>query len=186
MLRGLSNKGKDPFDIDAVMDRIEKAVEKYPKAALFELAEEGYRSPFEQLMACMISIRTLDEVTLRLARRLFVRARTPVEIHALTVKEIDRLIFGCTYHERKAVQIHQIAGLLIEKYQGQLPCDEALMLSFPGIGIKCANLILGIACRQKKISVDIHVHRVTNRWGYVRTSSPEKTTVVLVEQLPES
>jgi endonuclease-3 len=174
-----------PFDIDAAMKRIAKAVEKYPKAALFELAEDGFRTPFEQLVACMISIRTLDEMTLRLARRLFARARTPEEINRLTVEEIDRLIYGCTFHERKAAQIYQIAGYLIENYDGELPCDETLMLSLPGIGIKCANLTLGIACGQAKISVDVHVHRISNRWEYVQTRTPEKTTEGLMEILPD-
>jgi len=166
------------------MERIARAVQPYPKAALFELAEEGFQSPFEQLVACMISIRTYDEVTIRLARQLFARARNPKEIRRLTVEQIDRLIYGCTFHERKAAQISQIAGFLIEHHNGELPCDEEIILSLPGIGVKCTNLTLGIACGQQKISVDVHVHRITNRWGYVQTRSPEKTTQLLHETLP--
>ncbi len=176
---------KESFDIDVVMDRVRKAVEPYPKAAMFELAEEGYRSPFEQLVACMISIRTYDEVSIRLARQLFARARTPEAISRLTAAEIDKLIYGCTFHERKAAQILAMAQRLVRDFQGELPCDEELILSFSGVGIKCANLALGIACGAEKISVDIHVHRVTNRWGYVHTSTPEKTTEALTEKLPK-
>jgi endonuclease-3 len=176
---------KEPFDIDVVMNRISTAVAPYPKAAMFELAEEGHRSPFEQLVACMISIRTLDEVSIGLARKLFARARTAEAMSQLTVAEIDRLIYGCTFHERKAAQILAIAQRLMKDYNGELPCDEELILSFSGVGIKCANLALGIACGAERISVDIHVHRVTNRWGYIHTSSPEKTTEALVEKLPK-
>lgn len=168
------------------MPRIEKAVSKYPKAALFELADEGYRTPFEQLVACIISIRTYDEVTIRVGRALFARARTPEQFLAMSIEEIDRLIDASTFHDRKAAQIHEIARRLVDQYGGELPCDEDLMLSFTGVGIKCANLTLGIACGQEKISVDVHVHRITNRWGYVKTSSPEKTTLALMEILPRS
>lgn len=177
---------KAPFDIDLVMQRIEKAVVRYPKAALFELAEEGYTSPFEQLVACIISIRTYDETMIRLARSFFAVARTPQAVSQLTSAEIDKLIYGSSFHERKAVQILHIARQLVEEYNGELPCDEALILSFPGVGVKCANLVLAIACGQKKISVDVHVHRVTNRWGYVTTRSPEKTMEALQVKLPEA
>jgi endonuclease III len=176
---------KRPMDIDLVMDRIREAVKPYPKAALFELADDGYHSPFEQLIACIISIRTKDEMTVRLARQLFNRARTPFEISQLTAEEIDTLIYGSSFHERKAAQILQIAQTLVDNYRGELPCDEQLILSFSGVGIKCANLTLGIACGQQKISVDIHVHRITNRWGYVQTGTPELTTAALMEALPE-
>lgn len=177
---------KLPFDIHAVMKRVQDGVASFPKAALFELAEEGYRSTFEQLVACIISIRTLDEVTIRLARQFFQQARTPRDVSALSVNEIDRLIYGSSFHERKSAQLLAIAQQLVAEHHGELPCDESLILSFPGVGIKCANLVLGIACGQKKISVDIHVHRITNRWGYVQSQTPERTTIHLTEKLPEA
>jgi endonuclease-3 len=176
---------KNPIDIDVMMDRIREAVKPFASAAMFELYEEGYQTAFEQLVACIISIRTLDEVSLRLARRLFAAARTPEAIAALSVAEIDKLIYGTTFHERKAAQIQVIARKVVEEYGGELPCEEEVLLSFAGVGIKCTNLALGIACGQKKISVDIHVHRITNRWGYVQTRSPEKTTEALTNVLPE-
>ncbi len=176
---------KVPFDIDVAIERIRAAVAPFPMAAMFELAEEGYRSPFEQLIACMISIRTYDEVSIKLARQLFARARTPREVSRLSEAEIDRLIYGCTFHERKAAQILAIARRLVDEYGGELPCDEELILSFSGVGIKCANLAMGIACGAERISVDVHVHRITNRWGYVHTNSPEKTTEALMEKLPK-
>jgi endonuclease III len=177
-------KEKQPFDIDEAMRRIDRAVEPFPKAALFELAEEGFASPFEQLVACIISIRTYDEVMIQLARKLFARARTPLEVSKLSPQEIDGLIRASTFHEGKAHQIHAIAERIVEEYDGQLPCDEAVLLSFKGVGPKCANLVLGIACNQPKIGVDIHVHRVTNRWGYVAATTPEKSMAALIEKLP--
>src|SRR6266851_3723349 len=175
---------KKPFDIDEMLRRIEKAVGPYPKAAMFELADKGFTSPFEQLVACIISIRTYDEVSLVAAQRLFAKARTPAQVAALEPAEIDALIRTSTFHDRKAVQIRKIAQQVVAEYGGELPCDRNLILSFQGVGPKCANLALGIACGAPAISVDIHVHRVTNRWGYVNSGTPEKTMTELEKKLP--
>ncbi len=175
---------KLPFDIHLAIRRIRTAVRDLPQAAMFELFEEGFTSPFEQLVACIISIRTYDEVMLPTARRLFARARTPAAISQLSPKEIEALIRPCTFHERKAPQIHTIAQRVVDEYGGELPCNSEVLLSLPGVGPKCANLVLGIACDQPHIGVDIHVHRVTNRWGYVNASTPEKTTLALEAKLP--
>jgi endonuclease-3 len=175
---------KKPFDIDLALKLISKAVRPFPKAAMFELAEAGFNSPFEQLVACMISIRTYDEVSLPTARKLLERARTPKQMSQLTVAQIDALINTSTFHERKAIQIHELAKRVLDEFDGELPCDSDVLRSFSGVGPKCANLVLGIACEQPYISVDIHVHRVTNRWGYVKASTPEKTLVALEAVLP--
>jgi endonuclease III len=167
------------------MARIREAVRPYPKAAMFELAEEGYRSAFEQIVACILSIRTRDEVSLVAARRLFGAARTPAALAGLAPAAIDRLIADCTFHEAKAEQIREIARRVVDEYAGVLPCDAEALLSLRGVGPKCANLALGIACGQRRISVDIHVHRVTNRWGYVAAATPEATLAALEARLPE-
>lgn len=176
---------KQPFDIGVALERIEQAVQPWPKAALFQLAEEGYASVFEQLLACIISIRTYDEVTLPVSRKLFARARTPAAIAQLSWEELDGLISPSTFHERKANQILAIARHVQESFGGALPGEREVLLSFAGVGPKCANLVLGVACGTPVISVDIHVHRVTGRWGYVKASAPEKTLLALEATLPE-
>lgn len=175
---------KQPFNITVAIRRIRAAVRPYPKAGLFELAEEGYSSVFELLIACIISIRTFDETMLPAARRLLNRARTPAEMAALSSEEIDALIRPCTFHESKAPRIHAIARMAVDEHGGALPCDPDVLLSLPGVGPKCANLVLGIACDMPYIGVDVHVHRITNRWGYVQTKTPEKTMHALTEKLP--
>ncbi len=175
---------KRPFDIDLALERIEDAVRPWPKAALFQLAEEGFTSTFEQLLACMISIRTYDEVTLPVSRRLFARARTPSVVAALPWEELDGLISPSTFHERKAHQILAIAREVVERFGETLPGEREVLLSFAGVGPKCANLVLGVACGTPVISVDIHVHRVTGRWGYVAAATPEKTLLALEATLP--
>ena len=166
------------------MSQIRAVMHPFPKAALFELADDGYRSPFEQLVACIISIRTRDETTLPVARHLFEHARTPAEVSRMTPTALEELINQCTFYQPKARQIHEIACRVVQEHQGKLPCDSDVLLSFSGVGPKCANLVLGIACDQPRISVDIHVHRVTNRWGYVCTRTPEATMAALEAKVP--
>lgn len=180
-----NNRGKSPFDIHQAITLLRQAVQPYPAAAMFALAEEGYSSLFEQLIACLISIRTRDEESMVISRRLFARARTPAEMSALTVSEIDALISPSTFHEAKAPQMAAIARAALNEHGGELPCNFDVLTSFRGVGPKCANLALGIACGQRRISVDVHVHRVTNRWGYVQARSPEQTMLALEEVLPE-
>jgi endonuclease-3 len=175
---------KQPFQIDETIARLREAVAPFPQAAMFELAADGYSSLFEQLVACIISIRTYDEVTVPIARRLFGRARTPAEMAQLKADEITELIRPSTFYERKATQILSIAQAALEKFDGDLPCEADVLMAFAGVGPKCAHLALGVACQEPFISVDVHVHRVTNRWGYVSARSPESTMVQLETILP--
>src|SRR5947207_15584201 len=180
-----ARKSKRPFDIDIMMRRLRVAVKPYTPAAMFQLADEGYSSVFEILVACIISIRTFEEVTLPTARKLFAVAHTPAQLAKLSIAKIDELIHACTFHEPKARTIHNIAIEAVENFAGELPCDFDALTSLHGVGPKCANLVLGIACNQPHgIGVDIHVHRVTNRWGYVAAITPEKTMVQLEAKLP--
>src|SRR3954453_9789495 len=168
-----------PFDVDLAVERLREAVRPLPKAAMFQLADEGFDSLFEQVVACIISIRTYEVTTLPTARRLFAVARTPAEVARLDPDEIDRLIGACTFHEPKSRQIHAIAQEAVERYGGELPGDRDCPLGLRGVGPKCAALALGIASGQEWIGVDIHVHRVTNRWGLVRAKTPEATMEAL-------
>ena len=175
---------KRPFDIERAIPLVREAVAAYPKAALFELASEGFDSLFEVLVACVISIRTRDETTMPVSRRLFAEARTPSKMAKLSLDAIDLLIGSCTFHGSKASTILELARRTVEDFDGELPCDAGVLTSFHGVGPKCANLALGIACGLPTIGVDIHVHRVTNRWGYVHTRTPEQTLAALERSLP--
>src|ERR687888_1773230 len=116
---------KRPFAIDVAMARIREAIRPFPQAALFALAEEGFGSPFEVLVACIISIRTLDAVTLSCAHRLFTLARTPHTMSQLTPEAIDDAIHTCTFHEAKAPQIHAIASQVVAAHGGGLAGGNA-------------------------------------------------------------
>ena len=152
---------------------------------MFELAERGHRTLFEQLVACVISIRTRDEVSLPVALELFRRAPTPEAIARLSVSKIDAIIRASSFHESKAATIREIARRTVSEFGGELPCDADVLMSFKGVGPKCANLALGVSCGESRISVDVHVHRVTNRWGIVSARFPEQTMLALEGILPK-
>ena len=181
-----SRVDQEPFDIGVVLARVRESTRGFADAAMFELAERGHASLFEQLVGCILSIRTRDEVTLPVALRLLSQARTPEAMRQLGPERIGALIRPVTFPEPKAGTIHAIATRTVEEFGGELPCDAQVLQSFKGVGPKCAHLALGIACGQARISVDIHVHRVTNRWGYVRASTPEQTMAALEAVLPQA
>ncbi|MCB0077271.1 MAG: endonuclease III [Anaerolineales bacterium] len=178
-------ESRNNFPIDEVIARLREAVRPLPRAAMFELAARGYDSLFEQIVACILSIRTKDEVSLPVAERLFAVARTPQQVAALSVAALADLIAASTFAEAKAPQIREIAALSLAEYGGGLPCDYEALTRLRGVGPKCANLALGIACAVPSISVDVHVHRIVNRWGYVQTNRPEQTMTALEGKLPQ-
>jgi endonuclease-3 len=173
------------FSLNKALKLVEIAIQPFPKAALFELAERGWNTTFQQVLACMISVRTLDEVTIPVAERLLSRAPTPDRLLKLTVEELTELIQGSSFADSKARNMQEIARIAWQEHGGILPCNETVLLGLPGIGPKCANLVLGIVGGQPKIGVDIHVHRVMNRWGYVQTTTPEKTLRALEQKIPK-
>src|SRR5688572_16909508 len=119
----MAPRTKKPFDIHIVLRRIRAAVTGHADAAMFELAERGYMSVFQQLVACIISIRTRDEVSLPTAVKLLERAPTPAAVAKLSVSQIDTLIRACSFHEPKAAQIREIARRTVDEFGGELPCD---------------------------------------------------------------
>jgi endonuclease-3 len=177
---------KKPFDIDTVVQRIRKEVAGFADAAMFDLRSRGFATVFQQLVACIISIRTRDEVSLPAAVRLLETAPDARSIARLTEKEIDQLIATSTFHETKAKQIRAIAVAATEEFGGDLPADAEVLMSFKGVGPKCANLALGVAAGHERISVDVHVGRVTVRWGYVKPGSADQIRKQLEEKLPRN
>lgn len=172
------------MDLNVVLSRIAVAIAPFPKAAMFDLAEQGYNTLFEQLISCIVSIRTLDETTIPVSLRLFNVARTPEQLAALTPEQLTELLYGTTYPDQKAYTLLGIARRTLDEFGGRLPADFDGLTSLKGVGPKCANLALGVATGQAAISVDIHVHRVVNRWGYVATKQPEQTLKVLEKVVP--
>ena len=151
---------------------------------MFDLRDRGYGSPFEQLVSSLISARTLEEATMRVSLRLFAAARTPEAVAALSYEELLRLLQGATFPEPKARDILALSRAILDNHGGQVPDTMEGLTAFRGVGPKIAALTLAVGFGQPAIPVDIHVHRVANRWGYVATSTPERTLAALQAKLP--
>ena len=175
---------KEPFDIDEVFRRLRLAVAKLPKAAMFDLRDRGFGSPFEQLVGSLVSARTRDETTVAVCLRLFAEARTPEEFVALDEARLVELLHGATFPEPKARDLKAIAKRLVEEHSGRVPDSIEELMAFRGVGPKIAALTLAVGYGRPAIAVDVHVHRIVNRWGYVDAASPEKTMAALEEKLP--
>jgi len=176
---------KDPFDIDSVFLLLREATRDLRKAAMFELRDEGHGSLYEQLVSALISARTRDETTLPVSRRLFAVARTAEAMMALPEARIVKLLHGATFPEPKARDIRELSRRIVEEHGGRTPETLEGLTAFRGVGPKIAGLALGVALDQPHIAVDVHVHRVTNRWGYVATRTPEATLKALEAKLPD-
>ncbi len=177
--------GREPFDIHEVFRRLRAACARLPKAAMFQLRDEGYHTPYEQLVASLISARTLDETTVPVCRRLFARARTPAAMAALTEGELTALLRGATFPEPKARDILALSRTILERHGGMVPDTAEGLTAFRGVGPKVAALTLAVGFGRPAVCVDIHVHRVANRWGYVVASTPERTMAALGAKLPQ-
>jgi endonuclease-3 len=176
---------KEPFDIDEAFRRLRKAVAGLPKAAMFDLRDRGFDSPFEQLVGSLISARTRDETTLAVCLRLFAVAKTPGAFVELGERKLAELLRGASFPEPKARDLIAIARRVVDEFGGEVPDSFEALTSFRGVGPKIANLTLAVGFDRPALAIDIHVHRVTNRWGYVATSTPEKTLAALAEILPK-
>ena len=141
--------------------------------------------PFMVLISCLLSLRTKDETTKGASQRLFARAKTPQTILKLRAREIEKLIYPVGFYRTKAKTILRVCRLLLKGYSGQVPDDIDELLKFPGVGRKTANLVVTLGYDKPGICVDTHVHRISNRLGYVKTKTPEETEFALRKKLPK-
>lgn len=175
---------KEPFDLDEAFRRLRLAVAGRPKAAMFALRDRGYGSPFEQLVGSLISARTRDETTTVVCERLFAVARTPEQMAALPVEELTRLLDGATFPEPKARDIRALSRKILTEHGGLVPDTPDALMAFHGVGPKIAALTLAVGFGIPAVAVDVHVHRIVNRWGFIAAPTPERTMVALMERLP--
>jgi endonuclease-3 len=180
----IPGSAKEAFDVDEAFRRLRKAVTGLPKAAMFDLRDLGFSSPFEQLVGSLISARTRDETTMAVCLRLFAVAKTPEEFANLDESTLIELLRGSSFPEPKARDLIAIARRIVAEFGGEVPDTFEALTSFRGVGPKIANLTLAVGFGRPALAVDIHVHRIVNRWGYVATTTPEKTMVALTEVLP--
>jgi endonuclease-3 len=163
-------------DIEKVIEILRATVPEHPYKS---------RDPFEVLIATVISQRTKDEVTYTVAERLFEKYPTPKDMKNASVDEIAKLIYPAGFYKEKAKKIKEIARIIDEEYGGKVPDTLEELLKLPGVGRKTANIVLSRCFGKDAIPVDTHVHRISNRLGWVHTKTPEETEIALMEILPK-
>jgi endonuclease III len=170
-------------NVNAVMRALGRAIDKLDLPAVEKIAEESQEDPFEVLIATMLSAQTRDPVTAEASSRLFRVARTPRAMARLGEKEIERLIYPVSFYRHKARHVRETCRLLVERFNGRVPETMEELLTLPGVGRKTANLVLILSFSSRKnICVDTHVHRISNRLGWVRTRTPEETEHALYKR----
>jgi endonuclease-3 len=165
-----------------VMRALTKAIDGLDLPAVEKISESSQEDPFQVLIGTLLSARTQDATTAAASARLFAAARTPATMAKLTVRQIEKLIYPVSFYRHKAKHVRETCRILVDKFGGRVPQTMDELLTLPGVGRKTANLVLILAFKSvKNICVDTHVHRISNRLGWVRTSTPDETEHALYE-----
>ena len=175
-------KGRE-FNIVEGLKKLKKAVRKFRTPSVTLIAKKN--DPFAVLVSCIISLRTRDEVTELASARLFALAKLPAELLELSNAKIEKAIYPAAFYRNKTKSLKELCQVLVKEYSGKVPDKLEQLLKLKGVGRKTANLTLILGHNKPGICVDIHVHRISNRWGYVKTKSPNETEMVLREILPK-
>jgi endonuclease III len=179
----MTRSKEDTRLIKQIIRILRQAVQQFKDPSV-TMVSKRWRDPFLVLISCMLSLRTKDETTIPASERLFARASTPQSLAVLTIKEIEKLIYPVGFYRTKARNIKKACQDLLARFQGQVPDDIDVLLTLKGVGRKTANLVLTEGFHKPGICVDTHVHRISNRLGYVRTKTPDETEWALRKKLP--
>jgi len=170
-------------DISRIVSALKRQLGTWETPIVTHMAEEG-RGPFQILISTLLSSRTKDDVTAAASERLFHLASTPEKMLRLTEEKIRKAIYPVGFYNTKARNILRACRVLLDRYQGRVPDSLDELLTLPGVGRKTANLVLSLGFSGEGLCVDTHVHRISNRLGYVKTGTPEETEMKLREKLP--
>ena len=171
-------------DIDIVYNILKKEVKKY-KIPVVDLVKIKTKSHFNVLIATILSARTKDETTIKVCEKLFERVKCLDDLEKLSSKEIEKLIYPVGFYKTKAKHLKKLPGVLRKEFDGKIPSEIDDLLKLPGVGRKTANLVRAVGFGKPAITVDVHVNRIMNRLGYVKTKTPHETEIVLREKLPK-
>ena len=171
--------------IHAAIKILRREVRQWQEPVVGVVARESARDPFRILISCLLSLRTKDKTTSEASARLFALSHTPAGLLKLPRRRIERAIYPVGFYRTKAKAIHAICRRLLEVYEGKVPQSIDELITLAGVGRKTANLVVTVGYQKPGICVDIHVHRISNRWGYVKTRTPEETEQALRARLPK-
>jgi endonuclease III len=169
-----------PEDLPHVVRILKREIRKWPVPAIAHYSQ----TPFTVLISCLLSLRTQDKTTVAASDRLFAIASDPKAMLDTPVAVIEKAIYPVSFFRNKAKAIHAICHMMFDEFGGKVPSDMDSLLRLPGVGRKTANIVITLAFRKPGIAVDIHVHRISNRLGYVRTRTPDDTEMALRKKLP--
>lgn len=169
------------INIDKVVSILSKADQ--PRSDFVNLME-NFKDPYLVLIGCILSLRTNDKTTYPATIRMLKLARTPYEMMNISEDELVEAIYPVGFYKNKAKQIIELSKIIVDKFNGQVPDEIEKLLQFNGVGRKTANLVLAKGFGKPAICVDVHVHRIFNRLGYLKTNTPEETEFTLREKLP--
>lgn len=172
--------------ITAALRIVKREIRQWDEPVVGVVARESNRDPFRILVSCLLSLRTKDKTTREASTRLFALAHQPATMLTLPLRKIERAIYPVGFYRTKAKSIHAICRRLLDTYGGEVPDSIEELVTLSGVGRKTANLVVTVGYGKPGICVDIHVHRISNRWGYVRTRTPEETEQALRRKLPAS
>jgi endonuclease III len=171
------------FNIDRAFEKLQPLIEKLD-APVVEFVAQQKNDPFRILIATILSARTNDKITNRVIEKLFAQIKDFAALDKLSVEEIEKLIYPVGFYRQKAVQLKKLPTTIREQFGGIIPSEIDQLVKLPGVGRKTANLVRAVAFGKPAICVDTHVHRISNRWGYVRTKTPFATEIALRKKLP--
>ena len=171
--------------ITAALRVVKREIRQWEEPVLGVVSRESNRDSFRILIACLLSLRTKDKTTGEASGRLFALAHQPASMLALPLQKIEQAIYPVCFYRTKAKSIHAICRRLLDVYGGAVPDSIEALVTLSGVGRKTANLVVTVAFGKPGICVDIHVHRISNRWGYVKTKTPEETEEALRRKLPK-
>jgi endonuclease-3 len=166
------------------MRTLAREIDGHELPAVEKISESQKADPFQILISALLSARTQDATTLAASTRLFAKASTPQAVAKLRVTQIEKLIYPVSFYRNKAVFVRDAAKMIVEKFGGRVPSTIERLMTLPGVGRKTANLVMILAFKSaENICVDIHVHRIANRLGWVRTRTPDETEQALYKTL---
>lgn len=169
-------------DIDKIVSLLKDA--KQPQSEFVKLMD-SFKNPYLVLIACILSLRTNDKTTYPATLRMLELAKTPKEMKNVSQEDLSKAIYPVGFYENKAKQIIELSKIIDEELNGQVPDEIEDLIKFKGVGRKTANLVLSLGFNKPAICVDVHVHRIFNRLGYIKTKTPEETEFALREKLPQ-
>jgi endonuclease-3 len=172
-------------DWEAIIDALKNWRKDLEDPSVSTVAERYKKDPWAVLVSTILSLRTKDEVTLKTSQVLLAKAPDPVSLLKLSEEQIAALAYPAGFYRTKAANLKKIAALILEKYDGKVPDDLDTLLSLPGVGRKTANLVISEAYNKPGICVDVHVHRISNRTGWLQSANPEETEMILRRILPK-